>query len=98
MAERPPLTEHPFVSDGGLSHALRLVLFSGPSGLRKSMLRYALSRDTAWAVIARDGLDRTLEVEEHGPWSPITAYHLMLAIADLNLRNGASTIFGCGIL
>ena len=72
--------------------APRLVLFSGPPGAGKSTLSYALSRQTGWAVIAKDGLDRTLETLDAGGWSPITAYQLMLDIADLNLRNEVSVI------
>jgi len=70
----------------------RLVLFSGPPGVGKSTLSYALSRQTGWAVIAKDGLDRTLESCAVAAWSPLTAYRLMLDLADLNLRNGASLI------
>lgn len=70
----------------------RLVLFSGPPGVGKSTLSYALSRHTGWAVIAKDGLDRTLESCEAADWSPLTAYRLMLDLADLNLRNGTSLI------
>jgi predicted kinase len=72
--------------------APRLVLFSGPPGAGKSTLSYALSRQTGWAVIAKDGLDRTLETLDAGGWSPITAYQLMLDVADLNLRNEVSVI------
>ncbi|MGH2347704.1 MAG: AAA family ATPase [Chloroflexota bacterium] len=68
------------------------MLFSGPPGVGKSTLSYALSRRTGWAVIAKDGLDRTLELDTVGPVSPITAYRLMLGITELNLRNGTSLI------
>jgi predicted kinase len=72
--------------------APRLVLFSGPPGVGKSALSYALSRQTGWAVIAKDGLDRTLKTLEAGAWSPSTAYQLMLDVAELNVRNGVSVI------
>ena len=72
--------------------APRLILFSGPPGVGKSTLSYALSRRTGWAVMAKDGLDRTLETLDAGGWSPITAYQLMLDVADLNLRNKVSVI------
>lgn len=72
--------------------AARLVLFSGPPGVGKSSLSYALSRRTGWAVVAKDGIDRTAETCAGSLWQPIWAYHLMLGIADLNLRNGVSLI------
>jgi predicted kinase len=72
--------------------APRLVLFSGPPGVGKSTLSYALSRQTGWAVMAKDGLDRTLETLDAGVWSPITAYQLMLDVAELNLRNEVSVL------
>ena len=72
--------------------AARLVLFSGPPGVGKSSLSYALSRRTGWAVVAKDGIDRTAETCAGALWQPVWAYHLMLGTADLNLRNGASLI------
>ena len=70
----------------------QLVLFSGPPGVGKSTLSYALARHTGWAIVAKDGIDRTCQRLAVPSWPPITAYHIMLDLAELNLRNGASLI------
>lgn len=69
-----------------------LVLFSGPPGAGKSSLSYALSRRTGWVVLSKDSLDRTCERLAIPNWPPIAAYQMMLDLADLNLRHGASLI------
>lgn len=69
-----------------------LVLFSGPPGVGKSSLSYQLSRRTGWALLPVDCLDRTLESVGLTGHPPTTAYHLMLALAEVNLRNGVSVI------
>src|SRR5579859_3861592 len=69
-----------------------LVLFSGPPGVGKSRLSYRLSRHTGWAVFSKDQFDRTFQTLEIGAYPRITAYHLMLDLAELNVRNGVSVI------
>jgi len=58
----------------------------------KSTLSYALARRTGWAVVAKDGIDRTCERLDLAAWPPIAAYQIMLDLADLNLRHGVSLI------
>jgi predicted kinase len=55
-------------------------------------LSYRLARETGWAVLSKDQLDRTLQGLAIADCPPITAYHLMLDLAELNVRNGASVI------
>ncbi len=69
-----------------------LVLFSGPPGVGKSSLSYQLSRRVGWTLLPVDRLDRTLELVSPSVFPPITAYHLMLDLAEVNLRNGVSII------
>lgn len=70
----------------------RLVLFSGPPGVGKSTLSYALARHTGWPVLAKDQIDRTLERLDLAHLPRTTGYDVMLDLAELQLRNGASAI------
>ncbi len=69
-----------------------LVLFSGPPGVGKSSLSAQLSRRTGWALLPIDRLDRTLESVGLTGFPPTAAYHLMLDLAEDNLRNNVSII------
>ncbi len=82
----------PTVSMGDTQRAPHLVLFSGPPGVGKSTLSYALAGRTGWAVVAKDGIDRTCERLDVTAWPPIAAYQIMLDLAALNLSHGVSLI------
>lgn len=82
----------PMNDRAGRTPLTQLILFSGPPGVGKSTLSYALARHAGWAVIAKDGLDRTLETCAVASGSTLTAYRLMLDIADLNLLHGVTLI------
>jgi predicted kinase len=87
---------NPFSASSAMYPSLRpdvacLVVFSGPPGVGKSTLAYALARHTDWAVLAKDQLDRTLEQLDQA-YPPTLSYRLMLDAADLNLRQGVPII------
>ena len=70
----------------------RLVLFSGPPGVGNRPQFSSRAPHWLGGRLAKDGLDRTLETCSVAFGSTLTGYRLMLDLADLNLRHGASLI------
>jgi predicted kinase len=68
----------------------KLVIFSGPPGVGKSTLSYALAQRTGWALITRDGIDRGLEKAE--AFHPRAGYEVIFELSRLNLQNNVSII------